>query len=415
MANKTNYLNEIGKTLSESPSMLALVMDSIPQAIFWKDRHSVYIGCNRRFLNNAGKKTVDEIVGKTDYDLPWTKEEADFYREVDQRVMANNTAEYNIVQPQHRADGSFTWVSVSKIPLHDSEERVIGVLCTYEDITEQKHAEDALFKSEVRNRALLNAIPDMMFRISREGFFLDYKAEKDSDLMVPPEAFLHQHIRNVLPPELTDKTMHYVELALQTGTTQTYEYAIPAPAGEDVQHEDVQHYEARCTPCGEEEVLSIIRNITERKRADEERIHLQEEVIRAQREALRELATPLIPISEHVVVMPLIGTMDTWRVQQVMQTLLHGIEQRPTRLAILDVTGVTMVDTRVADGLLRIAHAAQLLGATVMLTGIRPDVAETIVGLGADLSGILTRGTLQEGIAYAIKMEGMHIHHHQAG
>lgn len=400
MADKVNEIHKIGKTLAESPSMLALVMDAIPQAIFWKDRQSVYVGCNQRFLRNAGKQTVDEIVGKTDYDMPWTKEESDFYREVDQRVMENNTAEYNIVQPQHRADGSLTWVSVSKIPLHDSTGEVIGVLCTYEDITERKYAEEALFKSEARNRALLNAIPDLMFRISKEGVFLDYKAEKDSELMIPPSAFLDKKVHEVLPPEMADMTMHYLDQALHTGTTQTYEYAVPM-SGE----EEMRHYEARCTPCGDDEVLSIIRDITERKRAEEEHAQLQEDVIHAQREALRELATPLIPISERVVVMPLIGTMDTWRVQQVMQTLLHGIEQRPTRLAILDVTGVSMVDTRVADGLLRIAHAAQLLGAAVMLTGIRPDVAETIVGLGADLSGILTRGTLQEGIAYAMGKE----------
>jgi rsbT co-antagonist protein RsbR len=148
----------------------------------------------------------------------------------------------------------------------------------------------------------------------------------------------------------------------------------------------------------------LSENITERKRAEEairQRI-AHEETIRAQQAALAELSTPLIPISDQVMVMPLIGAVDSRRAQQVIETLLEGIARSSARIVILDITGVPVVDTQVANGLLRAAQAVKLLGAQVLLTGIRPEVAQTLVGLGADLSGIVTRGSLQTGIAYAI-------------
>jgi rsbT co-antagonist protein RsbR len=99
--------------------------------------------------------------------------------------------------------------------------------------------------------------------------------------------------------------------------------------------------------------------------------------------------------------MPLIGSVDSRRAQQVIETLLEGIAGSSARVAILDITGVPVVDTQVANALIRAAQAVKLLGAQVVLTGIRPEVAQTPVGLGTDLSGVVTRSSLQSGIAYA--------------
>jgi rsbT co-antagonist protein RsbR len=99
--------------------------------------------------------------------------------------------------------------------------------------------------------------------------------------------------------------------------------------------------------------------------------------------------------------MPLIGSVDSRRAQQVIETLLQGIAASGAQVAILDITGVPVVDTQVADALIRAAQAVKLLGAQVVLTGIRPEVAQTLVGLGTDLRGIVTRSSLQSGIAYA--------------
>jgi rsbT co-antagonist protein RsbR len=125
-------------------------------------------------------------------------------------------------------------------------------------------------------------------------------------------------------------------------------------------------------------------------------------VIEAQRAALRELSTPLVPLADGVIAMPLIGTIDSVRAHEVMEKLLDGIISLRARTAILDITGVKVVDTMVADALLKVARAARLFGAHVILTGIGPDVARSLGQIGADLSGIVTLGTLQSGIAHAL-------------
>ncbi|WP_437633298.1 PAS domain S-box protein [Sorangium sp. So ce854] len=149
-------------------------------------------------------------------------------------------------------------------------------------------------------------------------------------------------------------------------------------------------------------VATIARDMTPFHDAERERLALQEQVIQAQQATLRELSTPLVPLAEGVVAVPLIGTLDRSRAQQAMEKLLDGIVQHQFHTAILDVTGVKDVDAESADALLRIARAARLLGAQLVLTGIGPDTAQTLVDLGVDLSGITTRSTLQSGIAHAL-------------
>jgi rsbT co-antagonist protein RsbR len=166
-------------------------------------------------------------------------------------------------------------------------------------------------------------------------------------------------------------------------------------------------YELQLLPLHDNQICIVHEDVTGRKHAEEalrQSLHL-EETIRAQNAALAELSTPLIPISDDVTVMPLIGAVDSRRAQQVMETLLEGIAQTRARVAILDITGVPVVDTQVANALIRAAQSVKLLGAQVILTGIRPEVAQTLVGLGADLSAITTRSSLQSGIAYATNKE----------
>ncbi|WP_437765902.1 PAS domain-containing protein [Sorangium sp. So ce281] len=159
-------------------------------------------------------------------------------------------------------------------------------------------------------------------------------------------------------------------------------------------------HDERGTPIG---MGGIVTDITSLKRAEAERAALQEEIIFAQQAALRELSTPLIPLADRVVAMPLVGAIDSGRAEQIMETLLSGISSQGAHTAILDITGVRAVDTHVADALTRTARAAQLLGTRVVLTGVRPEVAQTLVTLGVDLSGITTLSTLQSGIAHALR------------
>jgi rsbT co-antagonist protein RsbR len=154
--------------------------------------------------------------------------------------------------------------------------------------------------------------------------------------------------------------------------------------------------------------VGLFQDITERQGAVAalRQLLADEATIKAQAAALRELSTPLIPISERAVVMPLIGAVDAARAQEIMETLLAGVATHRADVAIVDITGVSVVDTQVANALLQAARAVRLLGAQVVLTGIRPEVAQTLVGLGVELQGLVTRSTLQSGIAYALHQGG---------
>ena len=136
---------------------------------------------------------------------------------------------------------------------------------------------------------------------------------------------------------------------------------------------------------------------------------VRERLIRAQDETIRELLTPIIPIHEGIVILPLIGAIDSSRASQVLETLLNGINEFQASVVLVDITGVPIVDTAVAHHLLQSARAAQLLGAKVVLVGIRPEIAQTIAQLGADLSGIITRSNLEAGVNYALALHGLKI------
>jgi len=147
--------------------------------------------------------------------------------------------------------------------------------------------------------------------------------------------------------------------------------------------------------------VCVLRDITERKRAEEERLRLEED-IRAKNDLIRTMSTPLMPISDEIVVMPLVGTLDQERADQVLSSLLGGIAAMKPSVAILDITAVPVVDADVASALVRAAHAARLLGVDVVLTGLRAEVARTLVDMGLALPGIRTYSTLKSGIALSM-------------
>ena len=147
---------EIEEKLKESQAMFQLVMDNIPQFISWKDKNSVYIGCNKNFARVAGVNEPFDIIGKTDYDLPWSVSESESFFEIDQLVMDTDKPEYHIIEPQLQADGKKAWLDTNKIPLHDLKGNVVGLLCTYEDITDRVNAASALTDSERKYREAYN-------------------------------------------------------------------------------------------------------------------------------------------------------------------------------------------------------------------------------------------------------------------
>lgn len=149
--------------------------------------------------------------------------------------------------------------------------------------------------------------------------------------------------------------------------------------------------------------IAIVEDISRRKQDEEARSRLQAEIIRMQADTLRELSTPLIPLDDKIIVMPLIGSIDNARAQNILEVLLQGVTAHRATFALIDITGVREVNAETANALIRTAQAVKLLGARVILTGIRPEISQILVQLGVDLTGIITRSTLQMGVAFALR------------
>ena len=158
--------------LYRSRQMLQSTLDTIPQRVFWKDRNSTYLGCNRAFATDAGLNNPAEIIGKSDFELVWSGT-AETYRADDKLVMEKGSAKLNFDEAQSRPDGRLVWLRTNKLPLHDREGKVTGVIGTYEDITERKQAEQALRTSEKRYRLLFERNMAGVFRTTLGGRLLE--------------------------------------------------------------------------------------------------------------------------------------------------------------------------------------------------------------------------------------------------
>ncbi len=155
----------IEEAVKQSRKMLRLVLDTIPVRVFWKDQALRYLGCNRRFAQDAGVDAPREIVGKDDFQLAWC-DQAERYRADDRRVIESGQARFNYEEPQTTPDGRHRWLRTSKIPLTDVDGSVIGVLGTYEDITQQKEAEEALQQETAEKQRIERALVEVANAVS---------------------------------------------------------------------------------------------------------------------------------------------------------------------------------------------------------------------------------------------------------
>lgn len=133
-------------------------------------------------------------------------------------------------------------------------------------------------------------------------------------------------------------------------------------------------------------------------------VSAREDIIDRQSASLRELSTPVITLWDSVLLLPLVGIVDSARARQIAEELLEAIGRSEAAVTLIDVTGVPVMDTSVARHILKTVAAAQMLGTQIILTGIRPETAQTMVKLGVDLSSVPTRGTLRSGVALALKL-----------
>jgi diguanylate cyclase (GGDEF)-like protein/PAS domain S-box-containing protein len=161
-----------------------------------------------------------------------------------------------------RSDGEIRWQQWTARAIFDPQGQITEYQAVGRDITDRRQAEEALQQSERQTRALLDAIPDLMFRLNREGTYLDFRAERHSDLLIPPETIIGTNIYDVpMLRKVIEQIMTAIGQALETGQIQGIEYSLDMPGG-------LQTYEARVVASGQDEVVAIVRNITQRKQVE---------------------------------------------------------------------------------------------------------------------------------------------------
>jgi PAS domain S-box-containing protein len=202
------------RELYQSRSMLRFVLDNIPQRVFWKDTESRYLGCNLPLARDAGRATADEIVGKNDYDLVW-KVHADQYRSDDREVMLSGTPKVGFIEPLDRGDGRTVWLRTSKAPLRDADGQITGIVCAYEDITDQMEAEDALRRTTRELEQKNSELTEVLSAVSHDlrsplvnitGFASELQISlrelQDALRGVPIEGAAGERIRQAMESEL---------------------------------------------------------------------------------------------------------------------------------------------------------------------------------------------------------------------
>ncbi len=204
---KQGFETESGRQQAEqdlkaSRSMLRLVIDNVPQLVFWKNAESVYLGCNQTFARLAGVAGPQEIKGKSDFDLGWGLKPSHEMRRADRIVMDNNIPDLHRVERQTLPDGRQAWLETNRIPLHDGVGRVVGILGTQEDVSERREMEQALRESEKRFRDLVEHSL-VGISILQQGQVVYQNPEARRLMGTLPPGFRFQNLQGQHPEDMT--------------------------------------------------------------------------------------------------------------------------------------------------------------------------------------------------------------------
>ena len=388
-------------------ALLDALLENIPDLIYFKDRDSRFVEVSKSKAEQVGLKR-GEVLGKTDFDY-FTEEHAKPAYEDEQEIIKTGKPILNKVEKETHPDGRITWVSTTKVPRYNEDGEVIGLLGISRDVTKRKEleenlekrfkklSEEALLKSNLLN-ALLENIPDRIYFKDKESRFLEISKSKAEGTGLSREEFKGKTDFDFYSKEQA-KIMREDEVKImETGKRVVDKIQkIVMPDGKEKWYSvnKVPFYDKEGNIIG---TLGISRDVTRLKILELEK----EKKLEAQREELEVLSTPVIDVWEGILAVPVLGILDSDRASRVSEALLNRIVETRAWAAIVDISGISAVDSAVADLLIRTAQAVKFVGAEVVLTGVGVEIAQTIADLGIDMKGLKTMSTLKDGLKYVI-------------
>ncbi|EYF04672.1 PAS domain-containing protein [Chondromyces apiculatus] len=375
---------------------------------FTRDQRLTYVnGAYCRYFGEAAESFIGTSI------VPVLAEEERARVEMEIGKLGKDNPVWISEQRVHRPDGSLGWHRWTDYVILDEAGEVVEFQGVGTDVTEAREAAEAMRKqneqleraaveraAQLRNfYTLTESVPDAVALVDGEGVIF-YANPAYVRLAGNSEAPVGKRVVEVYPE--VQETL--VEAMRQVQRSGFWQGELLLPCKERGQLVVIATLVTIEGASGSGGVLGmVLRDVSAERKAEVERESLQARVIEAQDAMIRELSTPLLPLAEQVLALPLIGMMDNRRAAVVLDTLLNGVVEHQASTVLIDVTGVGIMDSHVADVLMRTAKAVRLLGAEVVLTGIQPHVAQTLVTLGVDVGAVVTLRSLKDGITFALR------------
>jgi PAS domain S-box-containing protein len=270
-------------------------------------------------------------------------------------------------------------------------------------ITQEQQARTELLREKDFSDAVINNLPGVFYIVDTQGRLIRWNKNYGKVLGYLDEELPQFNILNTIGEEARDFVAAKMQEVFTTGQAAA-EVPVLTKNGDKIPYYLTGF---RLSMGDEIYLVGIGLDLSAQKQAEAERERLQKEIIEAQQRAIAELSTPVIPIMDRIIVMPLIGNIDSLRARDITRNLLTGITQHRAKVVILDVTGVSLMDTGIVNHLNKTTQAARLKGAQTIVTGVSDAVAEAIVDLGIDWSGVTTLSDLQTGLIMALDSLGV--------
>lgn len=394
------HIHELEAALQESrrrESLLQDLIDSVPEVMYASDVTGVLKAANRAFCQWVGL-SLEQVLEKQQSELFPPDLVAYWQSQMNQ---VRESGQMLAVEEQVPGEQQTMTYLSQRFPMADQSGQIYAVSGIARDITLQKRTEHALKTNQHILRAIIDNAPAVVYVKDTSGQVIIANQLYGRVLDKPVDEIIGKNETDLFPADLVASWRQAEANIFETGEAIHYQNSMPL-GGEirDFLTTQFPLYDDENKPFA---ICGISTDVSELRKAERERALFQDEIIRVQEEALRELSTPLIPIAEDILVMPLIGAMDNKRGQQVIETLLEGVVNHGADRVILDLTGLTMIDDQVANFLLQVAKATRLLGAEITLTGVGAEVAQTLVSIGANLHDITIAATLQSSISSAFQ------------